>query len=53
MIIYFQRSKNGNFDINDRELSGVPLTARHGKLQSLFNEDVFQMLKELPEKLEI
>ncbi|EGI69065.1 Mariner Mos1 transposase, partial [Acromyrmex echinatior] len=44
---WFQKIKNGEFDVEDKERSGRPKMYKDAELEALLNEDSCQMQKEL------
>ncbi|EFN85301.1 Histone-lysine N-methyltransferase SETMAR, partial [Harpegnathos saltator] len=50
---WFQRFKNGDYDVKDKERSGASNQFEDEKLETLLNEDPHQTLKELSESLNV
>lgn len=50
---WFQRFKDGNFDLEDKERSGQPKKFQDDQLEALLNENTAQTLKELAEQLNV
>uniref|UniRef100_A0A1I7WW52 Histone-lysine N-methyltransferase SETMAR n=1 Tax=Heterorhabditis bacteriophora TaxID=37862 RepID=A0A1I7WW52_HETBA len=48
---WFQRFKAGDLDVNDRQRSGTPRTAKTDALKSLLDENPSQTQEELMEQL--
>jgi len=44
---WFQKFKNGEFDVEDKERSGRPKMYEDAELERLLDEDSYQMQKEL------
>ena len=44
---WFQKFKNGEFDVEDKECSGRPKVYEDAELETLLNEDSCQTQKEL------
>jgi len=44
---WFQKFKNGEFDVEDKERSGRPKVYEDAELEALLNEDSYQTQKEL------
>jgi len=50
---WFRRSKNNDFDIEDKEQSGTPKKFEDEELEALLHEDSCQTLTEFAESLEV
>ena len=50
---WFQRFRNGDYDVNDKERSGAPKKFEDKELETLLDEDPRQTLKELSQSLNV
>ena len=50
---WFQKFKNGEFDVEDKERSGRPKVYEDAELEALLDEDSYQTQKELALTLEV
>jgi len=50
---WFRRSKNNDFDVEDKERSGAPKKFEDEELEALLHEDSCQTLTELAESLRV